>query len=277
MNDTLDLEQRLRDLAAAAPVPPTPLEQDLERGHRRLRRARLLAGAGAAVGVAAVALAVGLVGTATESGDPVPAGAPTEVASDDPAPSEPSPLRQKEPNGGQLLQTYRDVLAEHLDPDGRHLQEKPDNLQYGSGLGTKLAWTVPGQEGMGMVQIFVGPGWRSDVGGLCGEPGATCSKTTVDGVTATVIEGGGSTTVVVRKGRVPVAITVQELFGNNSLVPVDGLDLDVADLVRAAADERIVPPTPKQIRNAGPSMGFPALPDETGPRGQGVSRAPAPR
>jgi hypothetical protein len=127
-----------------------------------------------------------------------------------------------------------------------------------------------------MVEIFVGGGWRSDVGGLCGEPSAGCDETSVDGVTATVIRWDGSTTVVVDRGKAPVAITVDALFGNNSLVPVDGMDIAVEDLVRAAADERLVPATPRQIANAGPSMGFPDLPPIGEQLGESASEAPAP-
>ena len=53
-------------------------------------------------------------------------------------PKPPAPVDQR--TGRELLKDYRDVIAEHIDPDGTHLQKKPDNLQSGGGLGTKLGW-----------------------------------------------------------------------------------------------------------------------------------------
>lgn len=273
MNDTLDLEQRLRDLAGSVPTPATPVEQDLERGRRRVRRTRWLATGGGAAGVAVLALAVGLVGAATDPGGTTPSG-PATQATDSPSPT-PSPARDDR-TGAELLQTYRDVLAEHLDPDGTHLQKKPDNLQSGGGLGTKLGWTMPDQDGLGMVEIFVGGGWRGSVDVRCAVPAAACSVITVDGTDASLVEWEGSTTVVVEGAQGPVSITVDPLFGNNSLVPVEGMDIPVDDLVRAAADERLTRATPEQIRNAGTSMGFPDL-DDIAPGGESVTQAPAPR
>ena len=76
-----------------------------------------------------------------------------------------------------------------------------------------------------------------------------------------MLEWDGATTVVVRRDHGDVAITVNALFGNNSLVPVEGMDIPLDDLVRAAADERLTPATREQIRNAGTGLGFPDLDD----------------
>ena len=89
------------------------------------------------------------------------------------------------------------------------------------------------------------------------------------------MEWDGATTVVVRREHGEVAITVNALFGNNSLVPVDGMDIPLDDLVRAAADERLTPATPEQIENAGTSMGFPDF-DELRPGAEGASENPVP-
>lgn len=274
----LDLDRQLRELGDAVPAPPVPLEEDLARGRRRLRVHRALALGGVVAGVAVVALAVPLVGdsVAGDSGTG-PASAPTVPASKPPA-SAPTPHQRashpasvEDPRtGAQLVRDYRDVLAEHLDPDGTHLQKRPDNLQSGGGLGTKLGWTEPGQEGLGMVQVFVGPGWNSFLGADCGSRGA-CRKRTVDGIEATVIEWNGATTVLVHGDDGPVAITVDSLFGNNSLVPAEGMDIPLADLVRAAADDRLTPPTPEQVAGAGAGMGFP---DPGAPPGTGASPSP---
>ena len=101
--------------------------------------------------------------------------------------------------GGELLKDYRDVIAEHIDPDGTHLQKKPDNLQSGGGLGTKLGWTVPGEEGLGMVEVFVGDGWNGFIGAGCCDYGVRVQRRrAVDGIQAQVLEWDGATTCVVR-------------------------------------------------------------------------------
>ena len=255
MNDTLDLETRLRELAASVPPPSTPVEQDLERGRRRMRRTRFLVTGGAAAGVAAIAIAAALTGAALDAPGTAPDGPATHGA-----PAKPTPTHKPvvpDRTGGELLQRYRNVLAEHIDPSGAHLQKKPDNLQAGGGLGTKLGWKNPGESGLGMVEIFVGDGWAGFVGDLCGG-GVACSQQDVDGLHATVARADGVTSVLVqRDDGSNVLITVDPLFGNNSLVPVNSLEIPVDDLIRAAGDERLVEATPKQIRNAGPSMGFP--------------------
>ena len=54
-----------------------------------------------------------------------------------------------------------------------------------------------------------------------------------------------------------------------------GIYIPVDDLVRAAADQRLTPATPGQIRNAGASMGFPEF-DELRPGAEGPSECPVP-
>jgi hypothetical protein len=122
------------------------------------------------------------------------------------------------------------------------------------------------------VQVFVGRGWWSFIGADC-RSGAQCRTETVDGITAQVLAWNGATTVLVTDEDGPVAITVDALFGNNSLVPVDGMEIPLDDLVRAAGDERLTPATPEQIRNAGTSLGFPDLGDH-GPLEEGASSHP---
>lgn len=273
MNDNLDLDQRIRDLAAAVPPPATPLEQDLARGRGRLRRTRFLATGGAVAGVAAIALGIGLTGAALDTRDAAPNGPASQGV-------EPAPPKQKaapdDRTGGELLRDYRNVLAEHVDPNGTHLQKKPDNLQSGGGLGTKLGWSVPGESGLGMLEIFVGDGWGGVVGELCGD-GVECTQQDVDGIHATVARSEGVTSVLVKRADGSnVLLTANLLFGNNSLVPVSGMDISVEDLIRAAGDLRLVEATPEQIRNAGESMGFPDHPEFFGPLEKGESEVPVP-
>lgn len=270
-----DIDQRLRELGTSVPAPDVPLEDDLARGRRRLGTRRLLATGGTVAGVAVIALGITLAGSIIDDGPGVdPAGAPTTAVVPKPKTSTP-PTEQDGRTGAELLQDYRDVVAEHIDPAGTHLQKKPDNLQSGGGLGTKLGWTMPGQEGLGMVEVFVGSGWNGFVGASCGEPEVRCSNRTVDGIEARIIEWDGSSSVVVDGPQETVAITVNSLFGNNSLIPLEGMDIPLDDLVRAAADERLTPPTPQQIRDAGTSMGFPDIEDFGGLE-EGASEKPVP-
>ena len=125
-----------------------------------------------------------------------------------------------------------------------------------------------------MVEVFVGTGWNGFIGAHC-DYGAQCRTERVVGTKAQILEWNGSTTVVVRHSSGEVAITVDALFGNNSLVPVEGMDIPLDDLVRAAADERLTPATPGQIRNASTSMGFPEF-DELRPGAEGASEYPVP-
>ncbi|HET9420250.1 MAG TPA: hypothetical protein VFO49_03865 [Nocardioides sp.] len=274
-----DIDRRLHQLGATIRTPHVPLEDDLARGHRRLGLHRWLVTGGTVAGVTVIALGVALAGDVLDDGpsSAPPASAPSSAPAPDvpsPKPSEP-PAPEDQRTGAELLRDYRDVIAEHIDPDGSHLQKKPDNLQSGGGLGTKLGWSVPGQDGLGMVEVFVGNGWNSFTGADC-DYGAQCRTERVDGITAEVVEWNGATTVVVRRDDGPVAITVDALFGNNSLVPVEGMEIPIDDLVRAAGDERLTPATPEQIRNAGTSMGFPDF-DLPRPGAEGASADPVPQ
>lgn len=147
-----------------------------------------------------------------------------------------------------VVQEYRDVLAEHLDPSGKHLEKTVSNMQSGTGengrpLGTKLGWTVEGEDGLGMVQVAVGSGWDG-VDVFCDDPGWTCEDVDRQGVKAARIatHGGARTYAVERSDGTVVAITLDSLFGNNSTVPVSGVDLGDEEVMAAAADPRLVVP-----------------------------------
>ena len=164
-----DIDQRLQELGAKIPTPDVPVADDLARGRRRLGVHRLVVTGGTVVAVAVIAAGVALAGEVFDDGPSAgpastPSSAPSPTAPASPKASEPTAAPESQLTGGELLKQYRDVVAEHIDPDGTHLQKKPDNLQSGGGLGTKLGWTVPGQEGLGMVEIFVGNGWNGFLG-----------------------------------------------------------------------------------------------------------------
>lgn len=147
-----------------------------------------------------------------------------------------------------VLQEYRDVLAEHLDPTGEHLEKNVSNMQGSDGgsgrtIGTKLGWTVEGEDGLGMVQLAVGPGWDG-AGLLCEDPGWTCEDVNRPGakVARMATHDGARTYAVERSDGTVVAITLDSLFGNNSTIPVSGVDVGEKEVMAAAADPRLVVP-----------------------------------
>lgn len=147
-----------------------------------------------------------------------------------------------------VLQKYRDVLAEHLDPAGEHLQKTVTGMQggvaaSGRAIGTKLGWTVEGEDGLGMVQLAVGSGWDG-VGLRCEDTGWACEDVDHPGAkTARVATHDGAHTYAVeRSDGTVVTITLDPLFGNNSTIPVSKIDLGEKEVMAAAADPRLVVP-----------------------------------
>lgn len=142
-----------------------------------------------------------------------------------------------------VVQAYRDVLAAHLDPKGAHLERKASNVQSsGSGcglgaLGTKVGWSVPGESGLGMVQVEVSTGDDATQVHMS-HAGWRRLRVDVAGITSAeqVQYAGGFAVQVVRDDGLTVAIDANLLFGNNSLEPIGAFPFSVADLVEAAAD-----------------------------------------
>lgn len=266
-DDPLDLDRLLRDLAGSAPVPPLTTGDDLARGRRRVRRRRALAGAAAGLAAAVIgagALVVDL-GPGTTADLPV-AVSPTVATDSAPGPTEPpvppEPVVDTR-DAKQLLTDWRDVVARYLDPRDQHLERVPTGLQGSGprGIGTKLGWSNPGEDGLGVVQIHVSPSWRSQFSLSC-DRFQDCRDVRVDGIAAKVLdEGDGDLSVGVQhpEGFV-VVVSVAALFGNNSLVPVSGIDVTVDDLVRAAADDRFSLATREQVAGAYDAFGFPGVP-----------------
>lgn len=263
MNDHLDLDQRLRELGAEIPPPDVPLNEDLARGRSRVRRHRLLAAAGTAAAVAIVGL-VGTVGPELVSADEQPGyggGDGTPLPGPETTPpvkpgereivpqapeskgSFPAPLDSGDFAGDPTLRLYNEVLAEHLDPEGRHLQRKVTSTQSGGlSLGSRFGWRNPGEDGLGMIVISVNGGWQA-TGWECGMPQVdkTCRDITAPGgLEGQVAEYDGTVEVAVEHADGTVVIVAKEnLFGNNSTVPVSQIDLSVEDLAAAAADDRL--------------------------------------
>jgi hypothetical protein len=130
------------------------------------------------------------------------------------------------------LQTFHDVLAEHLDPTG-HLLELAKNEQSGSGsLGTKLDWNHGG-----MLEISVSTSWRtSDWNAYPPGPG---ERLTYNGHPARVLVDGSDIWVAVQHddGEV-VMLLASRSFGNNG-TSTASLDLTQDQLLEAAADPRL--------------------------------------
>ena len=156
----------------------------------------------------------------------------------------------EDPAVAPTLRSYRAVLARHLDPGGEHLEARPSNVQSGgskscgfSSLGTKLGWSVAGQDGLGMVQVEVGT-TRADsqIGMMLG--GWDDVPSDLPGVVQAERVTRGSTTAVLvtRSDGLVVGILADALFGNNSVIPVSGFDVRVKDLVAAAADPELALP-----------------------------------
>ena len=139
------------------------------------------------------------------------------------------------------------MLAEHLDPQGGHLEvlsEDNQNEQVGSSesritsLGAKLGWSNDGDEGLGMVQVSVSDGWRN-ADWWCEGEGWTCRQLTAGGRVRIAEQDGVRRVGVEHADGGVVVITLDPLFGNNSLVPVSGMDISDQQLVRAASDARL--------------------------------------
>lgn len=195
-----------------------------------------------------------------------PSGAPSPSSSEDPEPeceattlSPEQEMRERmedplweDPVIAPVLQSYRDVLVRHLDPQDEHLERKPSNVQTSGipgcdfdALGTKLGWSVPGEGGLGMVQIEVGTSARgSQVELSFGGWRQVDEPRLPDGVTrAREVHNGDVTAVlVVRDDGVAVGIIADPLFGNNSTTGVTGFGFGVADLLAAAADPALALP-----------------------------------
>lgn len=259
---TTELEQRLRDLADGATPPAPAAADDLGRGRRGLARRRLAVGAVALTTAAVVAVAaLGLTGGSDAAG-PAPAEEGPATTATDPTPS-PSPTPEPEPvdrrNGRQLLTAWARALATHLDPQREHLQRRPDNLQDGYGLGTKLGWEVEGESGLGMVQIYVGrDAFQGSFTGYSCPRGPSCEKVTVDGVEMQVQRIDGTVGVYhVQPDGDRVFLYLDPLFGNNSLTPVESLDFPLRTLAAAVSDPAFTTPTQKQVDGASASFGWP--------------------
>jgi hypothetical protein len=245
------------------PAMASQPEDDIWRGERRLRRRRtLVVTAGLAAGVVMVTGAVAVLpnalggdatlqvagepaATATASPSPAPTTTP-ETPSITPSPSvsaladDPFPY----PATRQLL---LEAAVRHLDPKREHLPEQSTNAQIGgTAVGSKLDWTVRGEDGMGMVKVVVTSpdaeseeyaleGLLADIGCL-NEPGGknACKLQTIPGTSEQAWVGverpGQDAALSVLYKRADgsyVGIGTYDLFGNSSEIPVSKVDVSL--------------------------------------------------
>ena len=143
----------------------------------------------------------------------------------------------------QEVQAYRDIVAQHLDPAGQHLDARAGNVQSSgsecdmSDLGTKIGWSVPGEDGLGEVQVEVTTDWRSSQIALAHD-GWLDAKPKVPGVVRawSVKYDGGFAVAVTREDGLTVVLSADELFGNNSLTGISGFPFSPDDLFETAVD-----------------------------------------
>ena len=164
----------------------------------------------------------------------------------------------------QTLQAYRDVVADHLDPGGRHLQAWPINVhtlvsELGScHLSKQLGWTIPGEDGLGMLQVDVSRSWDHSPLRLA-HRGWRSIPPNLPGVTYafTVEYDGGMAVAATRTDGLTVAIDAYEvdaerllilqrsqrgLFDDYSATGFSGFDFDVDDLLATVTDTRFTLP-----------------------------------
>jgi len=245
----IELEERLQSLAESVVLPATTAEDDLARGRGRLRHRDLGALGAAAVTAAVIGSVVVLAsgGGVRQGADPGFAGTsstPDLVAQAQDAARRAEVERQLaeeararadrlkaisevrgRPQLKAALSGYRDVLREHLDPAGRHLQSGP-----------KLTWN-----GGGMLQVAVGRTLES-VQFFC--DGVCTRQTLAEARKALVLSSPGRISVAVFQddGDI-VALTADTSFGNNGTT-TSSLGLTVDQLLAAAADPRLDLPGP---------------------------------
>lgn len=262
-------EDRLTQLFDNVGFPDEPpmeatASDDLRRGRRHLRRKRAATWTSAAAGFAAMAtgLAVALPGSGYQTPDPE-----LEVAGGVAAPASEQPVPEiDEPGDGHdavyplpfpvTTALILDVAAAHFDPNRLHLPAAISNAGNGGSdtgwrVSSKLDWTIPGETGLGMVQVAVTtPGFADgeyaewEVGWLVGcDDTDTCTEQDVPGTNKTVRVADPDPETNLRFGVMYQrpdgsfsAVGVYDRFGNNSLEPVAGVDITLEQAIAFVTD-----------------------------------------
>ncbi|AYY12309.1 hypothetical protein EF847_05885 [Actinobacteria bacterium YIM 96077] len=259
-----DQIRRMFDDVRFSGEPPmaSTASDDVSRGRRHLRRRRMAAWGSGVAGATALVTGAALVVPGEDPGGPeldVAGGsagdgmsaeqgrAGTSEESEQPTESE------RPPGIGEFSKTRQlllDTAIEHFDPEQEHLPDEVTGGQQGSGadgalyVGTKLGWSVPGEDGLGLVQVAVTtPDYveSSDhafesiahyVG--CEMDSDSCTEQDIPGTdeTAWVNEGDAERNLEFgviheRADGSLVSVGIHDLFGNNSTEPVSGVDIDL--------------------------------------------------
>ncbi len=271
--DERDLEQRMRAAVLDEPPMPGGHSLDLANGRRLRRQRRVGAGIAAAAAVAVVVVAAAWLpgaggndqgidvagsddasdpsGPATGSAEPPGQSPHPRVTHASPNPGGGHVAGAGSGGGASMVIGHRatreliyQVGRDRLDPKGEFLRFS-QNVQ-GSGtdvVGTKLGWHADGEAGEGMVMVTIGEdgAFTGSFGG-CGYS-ACHDYTAPDGTVAKVggaTDGSGAFWLrVLQDDGDAVAVMIDPLFGNNSLVPTDSLTITLDEAIAFAADERL--------------------------------------
>jgi hypothetical protein len=261
--------RELMDEAASAQdeVRSRSLDGDLAAGHRRLRRNRIVGGAGTLVVAAAVGAVV--VSTTTWAGPdaatPAPPAAATSGATTVQRPLESGPPPTWTPGkplpntGNQQSRVMLRVLADHIDPDNQHLRVvggefgRVDGLGGARTTGGRVAYRIAGQPGEGYVSL--GLAESTSVVQPCGhneEHPVTCHQVRLsNGRTALYGRSADySTAYYVRPDGEVATASVVPLFGNNTTIPLHDIPISQAQLLALVQDPRLtLPPLTQQQRD----------------------------
>jgi hypothetical protein len=247
----------LDELLEIVPVTPTDPAADAARGLRALRRRRRTQVSAAVLSVVAV-VAVGFAVRDT-SGSPHAAGFAGGPGAGQTARdhahhgrdlARPHPHRHfvthcsrcrfspglDSPSSQDAIQSYHDVLADHLDPQG-DLLAAPSNVQSGgSTLGSKFDWNHGG-----MLEIMVGHRF-SDAASFYSLETAGMTPTTYHGRPARVSTTGSDLVVSVQHPDGTVVTLIASNGFDNNGTSTSVLGLTQRQLLAAASDDRLTPP-----------------------------------
>ncbi|GAA1527166.1 hypothetical protein [Kribbella lupini] len=244
---------------------PRAVSEDLEAGRRRLRRRRMLAGAGGVVSVAAVgAVAVGVTSWLTPNAvrSELPAATTSTSVSVRPPVVKPSDPAGNEAQDKAFDRAMRAALQQHLDPGGKHLDYSSKGgfgFDHTTGIrrgGGRIGWRIAGQEGVGYIDLAVATS-ASAVSDRCGSgafaPPLTCRSVTLpNGRTAQLGRRGEAVELTYTKADGEfVMATVNPFWGNNATVPVHGMGITDAKLFALVTDLRVdLPPLSTEEQQA---------------------------
>ncbi|MEV6286011.1 hypothetical protein [Kribbella sp. NPDC051770] len=261
MIDEKELEAKLTEAAAwQDDLLPRTAGEDLLAGQRRLRRWRVLAGAGAVVSAAAVGALIAVV---TSWLSPVQGGLP-------PA-STPSPTRPAVTPGefsGNAAQdaafdkAMRAALRQHLDPAGKHLDYSSKGgfaIGQTPGIrsgGNRVGWKIAGQAGVGYVDLHVSTS-ASATSDRCGSmaftPALKCRTVTLPNGRKAQLgrRGEAAELTYVKADGEFVMVRTDPFWGNNATVPVRGMGITDAKLFALVTDLRVdLPPLSTEQQQA---------------------------